>query len=315
VAVVSIAIITGVSIFFDKALYLFYAVYSDKGLCHYNDEGLVVCDSYQVIPATAYVLFTLIWVVTSLSHVVYVILTRVLGSAYYIKASQRDASSSTTIKAVKFATIHSFGTISLTSLVVTLLVAFYPLILNLKTYAFTQKGILVLYVLQHSSIILGTLFRALAYIILVHVALFNRSFKEGVQASRALLQDRLWSAIVNYGLLASTLSVLGGLILLLTIGYALAFVFIFKPSFYKDHADDEKARAQVLAAISGVATIIGALVASIPESLFISGAISTYVALGENPETLQRLKPDLYAELRAECPEVGRDVHGGVVGQ
>ncbi|KAF9963960.1 hypothetical protein BGZ73_002109, partial [Actinomortierella ambigua] len=246
-----------------------------------------------------------------LSNVVYVILTRVLGSAYYVKASQRDSTSSTTNKAIKYATIQSFGTISFASLVVALLVGFYPLILNLKLFAFTQKGIIVLYILEHSSLILGTLFRALTYLILVHVALFNRSFKEGVQSSRALLQDRLWSAIVNYGLLAATLSVLAGIIVLLTIGYALAFVFIFKPSFYKDHADDEKARSQVLAAVTGLATIIAALVASIPESIFISGAISTYVALGENPETLSRLKPETYAELRAECPEVGRDVHGG----
>ncbi|KAF9968901.1 hypothetical protein BGZ73_009077, partial [Actinomortierella ambigua] len=64
VAIVSIGIISGVSVFFDRALYLFYAVYSDKGVCHYNDDGKIVCKTYEVIPATAYVLFTLIWVVT-----------------------------------------------------------------------------------------------------------------------------------------------------------------------------------------------------------------------------------------------------------
>ncbi|KAF9159626.1 hypothetical protein DFQ26_006329 [Actinomortierella ambigua] len=38
-----------VSVFFDKAMYLFYAVYSEKGLCHHNDDGLVECDPYEGI--------------------------------------------------------------------------------------------------------------------------------------------------------------------------------------------------------------------------------------------------------------------------
>ncbi|KAG0221855.1 putative choline transporter, neither null mutation nor overexpression affects choline transport [Actinomortierella wolfii] len=315
VAIFSIAIISSVGFFLDKAVYMFYAVYTDKGDCGYNDEGHVKCKSYEVIPAAAYCLFTLTWVLTALTNLVYVILARVLGSAYYIQSSQRDASSSTTLKAIKYATVHSFGTISLASLVLTLLVGFYPLFLNLKKFEFAQKGLWVIWILEHSSIVLGTLFRIITYLILVHVALFNRSFKEGVQASRNLLQDRLWSAVVSYGLIVSTLSVLAGLIVLLTIGYAMAYVFIFKPSFYKDHQDDENARNQVLASVVAVVTIISALIASIPQSIFLSGAVSTYVALGENPETLARNKPQLYADIRAECPEVGRDVHGGTVAQ
>ncbi|KAJ3107391.1 putative choline transporter, neither null mutation nor overexpression affects choline transport [Phlyctochytrium planicorne] len=231
--------------------------------------------------------------------------TRVYFTGHTVPGSKRIdvPDKAVTAKAVGRALTTSFGPICFGSLLVALIQTIRALVNQAKHQAAEDGNIFMCLLLSCISCILACFqdlfeyFNKYAY---TEVAIYGKSYCDAAKDTWRLIQTRGLEAVINDNLIGNVLfigSLLGGL----TCAFV-GFIFVKASSAIADTTAN-------FAVVCVISALIGMWLFLILAEVITSGVATTYVCIAEDPATLARQQPELFAQLYRAWPDIQWGLH------
>jgi hypothetical protein len=246
-------------------------------------------------------LFCFYWTSQVIKNVVHVTVSGVFGVYYFLYGTPQMPTGSPTLQSLKRATTTSFGSICFGSLIIAIIQTLRALV---RILADQQDGILA-FLACILLCILGCIESIAEYFnhyAFTQVAIYGKPFYQAAKDTWTMIKDRGIEAIINDNLISNVLFMGSLLIGIVTAVIAYIYVAAARPSLTADTA--------TLVMLLIIAGLIGLTMMSVVSGVIESGVATTFVALGEDPQTLARNQPVLFEKIRQTWPEVVVGVRG-----
>ncbi|KAJ3158696.1 putative choline transporter, neither null mutation nor overexpression affects choline transport [Geranomyces michiganensis] len=245
-----------------------------------------------------YVTFSLYWTSQIIKNVVHVTVSGVFATYYFTAIQTAEGSvvvpvRNPTIKSAKRALTTSFGSIAFGSLIVALIQTLRAVLNTIRRNAQDDNNNALALAATCADCILSMVEAFVAFINVyayTQVAIYGKSYLEAGRDTWALLQSRGIDLIINDDLTNGVLSMGGILVAFVsgTLGYTLGLIKDYTPP--------------MIWSLAALGFVAGLLQFWVLAEVVRSGVATTFVCLAEDPDALQRTKPQLYREFAHAYP-------------
>ncbi|KAJ3277565.1 putative choline transporter, neither null mutation nor overexpression affects choline transport [Borealophlyctis nickersoniae] len=272
-----------------------------------NEKGSSSGALYAVYVAMLLIFY---WTIQVIKNTVHVTVSGLFATIYFQGVTSANSQSVTvpvrnpTAKSAGRALTTSFGSICFGSLLIAIIQTIRQLAQNFSRDMQNSGNIFLIIVGCCLSCILICLEGMLAYFNLyafTQVAIYGKGYWQAGKDTWNLFMHRGLEAVINDNLIGNVLFIGGLGVGLVSAGVGYAFVRL------NDNVPDTTVNYVVVCVVS---FLVGLALFSIMTEVVTSGVATTFVCLAEDPATLARNQPLLFAKLRETWPGVAFGIHG-----
>jgi len=282
-------------------------------VCHVTSAGKTVCQSQMNPIATVlyvYCLFSFFWTVQVIRNVVHVTVCGVFGTFYFLTGTPYLPASGVTSGAMKRAMTTAFGSICFGSLLIAILQLLRSLAQSLRERENEERSPVWAFIASILVCLLSCIESFLDYFThyaFAHVAIYGKPFLQAGRDTWTMIKDRGVDMLINDDLIGNVLVLGSAVIVLLNAGVACGVLVAMAPAVFGLDGGDRVVWEVLVPVIIG-AVVLGAAFMNVVGSVVESGVATTYVALAEDPQVLQRNQPVLFEQIRQTWPRVVQPV-------
>ncbi|RKP34608.1 plasma-membrane choline transporter-domain-containing protein [Dimargaris cristalligena] len=263
----------------------------------------VSCSNGRLIGVIVYLCFVWYWVTQVIFNVLHTTIAGLYATFYFFEGSPMGyPTANPTVSAFKRATTNSFGSVCFGSLLVALFQTIRAILQTLLNAG--SDDAIGAFIACCVGCILGMIqsllefFNKYAYI---EVAMYGKPFIPAAKDTWNLIKNRGIDTLINDDLVGNVIG-LGGLVVggvCAMVGYG--YISVVKPTF--------NASGTFTPVVILVSFFIGMSLFYLAGQVIDSGNSTTFVCLAEDPQAMQRSKPDLFERVRAAYPQVVAGIH------
>jgi len=252
------------------------------------------CSQPTLYLVVLYLVFSFYWTSQVIKTIIHVTDSGVFATFYFLEGTPQGTGSVPTLSSLKRACTTSIGSICYGSLIIALLNTTRFILRSVARGDDDACGFLAACLECLLSWIeqLVEYFNHYAY---VQVAIYGKSYCEAAKDTWSLIKSRGVEAVINDNLVGNVLAMgaifIGALCALFGFGY----IHLFS----KNITDTTTIFILVV-----ICFFFGFVMTSVVTNVIDSGVTTTFVALAESPDALQRTKPILFERIRREWPQV-----------
>ncbi|OAA50378.1 Choline transporter-like protein [Metarhizium rileyi] len=278
------------------AVYVTYEPSANNPKCGADGSG---CSKATVIGLTVFITFAMYWISEWLKNTIHTIISGVYGTWYFCV---HNFPKGATRGSAKRALTHSFGSISLGSLLVAIIQFLRHMCSVARQQAGQEGGVggMIGYVI---FCILGCLISILEWAMeflnryaFCHIALYGKAYIPAAKDTWSMIKDRGIDALINECLIGPVLSFGAMFVAFATALLAYLYLLFTDPAYNRDGG--------FTPVILVFAFLIGFQIALIFTTPISSGIDTIFVAAGWDPQVMIKDHPELYQEMVRLYPKV-----------